>query len=126
MIIVNLPSCFIGFILGLSLAASGMSSDKIHQIANNPLINLLTLAIGAAYFTLFIGSRGQTLGKMVMGLKVIRTDGTDVGYALALGRWGGYLLSSFICMIGFLLPLFRSDNLALHDLICKTEVVKIR
>jgi uncharacterized RDD family membrane protein YckC len=108
------------------MAVSGASSDSIQQISNNPLINILGMAISALYFTLFIGSRGQTLGKMAMGLKVVRADGTDVGYALALGRWGGYLLSTLICFIGFLFPLFRSDNLALHDMICGTKVIKIR
>jgi uncharacterized RDD family membrane protein YckC len=49
----------------------------------------LGLLIGAVYFTAFIGSeRGQTLGQMALGIRVVGLDnGESIGYVRALIRW---------------------------------------
>src|SRR5262249_30957843 len=45
------------------------------------------------YFTLFHAARGQTLGKQLLGLRVITRAGERPRLLRAVGRTGGYLLS---------------------------------
>ncbi|HEY2182968.1 MAG TPA: RDD family protein, partial [Gaiellaceae bacterium] len=49
----------------------------------------LGLLVSLAYFTVLIGSdRGQTLGQMAMGIRVIDFNGGgSIGYGRALIRW---------------------------------------
>jgi hypothetical protein len=44
------------------------------------------LIFGAAYFTYFYGYTGQTIGKMVCGLKVVSTEGGLIGYRRAVSE----------------------------------------
>lgn len=86
---------------------------------------LIGMAIQCAYFTAMVGARGQTLGKMALRLKVVRADLSKVSYPRAFARYWGYLLSSLVLYVGFLMILFTKDRRALHDLVCDTRVIKI-
>ena len=48
------------------------------------------LIIEAAYFIYFYGYTGQTIGKMICGLKVVSVEGELIGYRRAFLRWIGY------------------------------------
>lgn len=77
------------------------------------------------YFTVSVGLFGNTVGKKVVGLKLIKEKtGEVLTMKDAYWRSMGYLMSSWTYMIGFILPLFREDKLALHDLLCGTRVVQ--
>lgn len=81
--------------------------------------------IGAiAYFILFWGAKGQTPGKMALGLYVITTDGQPMSYGKAAIRYLGYMVSGFILSIGFLMIAFDDAKRGLHDRIANTLVVK--
>jgi uncharacterized RDD family membrane protein YckC len=98
-------------------------------------IEMLVKTLGAAgiLFTLvpllysvgFVGWRGQTPGKMLLGLKIIRTDGEEVGYLRAFIRWIGTLISSFTLCIGYLMAAFTTHKRALHDYIAGTRVIRL-
>lgn len=78
-----------------------------------------------AYFVYFETSEKQaTIGKSVMGLKVIRQDGKKMETSDAIIRYLGKVLSAVIFMIGFLMVLFDDQKRSLHDRIAKTYVVK--
>jgi len=125
-ILLSVVGCVIGFVFGLAAGlSSGMDSQSV-ATGVQLVANALGMLVSAAYFTFMIGAKGQTVGKMVMGLKVLRADGGEVGFGLAFLRWIGYLISSVICLIGFIMAGFRDDRKALHDLIFSTQVVKIR
>jgi uncharacterized RDD family membrane protein YckC len=87
--------------------------------------NLLSFLLNVAYFVGFWVWRGQTPGKMALGIKVIRRDGSDVKLEAALLRYLGYLVSSVIFFIGFLWIAFDGRKQGLHDKIADTCVVKI-
>lgn len=91
------------------------------------LVNLLTFAVPAAYFTWMpVRFSGQTAGKIAAGLAVGRPDGSWMTYPRALGRWAGYLLSSLPLGLGFLAAAFTPGKRALHDFIVDTRVRKVR
>lgn len=68
---------------------------------------------------------GQTLGKMLMNIRVIKMDGSPIADADALLRYFGYLVGSFVVMLGFIWALFDPDNQGWHDKLAKTYVVKV-
>ena len=86
----------------------------------------LSVAIQCAYETFFIGKMGATPGKMALGLKVVRADGSPVDYARAAGRFFGKMLSGIILGIGYIMAGFDAQKRALHDMICDTRVIKAR
>jgi uncharacterized RDD family membrane protein YckC len=70
------------------------------------------------------GTTGQTLGKQVVGIKLIREqDGQPVGPGMAFVRGIAHILDSIPCDIGFLWPLWDAKNQTFADKVCSTVVV---
>ena len=67
-----------------------------------------------------------TVGKRIFALYVVRTDGSKIGFWLALARSLCYIVSELLLLVGFLLIALREDKRGLHDLICDTMVVRRR
>jgi uncharacterized RDD family membrane protein YckC len=93
------------------------------RMGSSVLANTL---LTAAYYTFFVGALGATPGKLALGLKVVRPDGSAVGYGRALARWAASILSGLILGIGYIMIAFDSEKRGLHDMICDTRVIKIR
>ena len=86
--------------------------------------SLLLVLIALCYFTLFVGFRGQTPGKMLLGLKIVRTTGEEIGYGRALVRWFGQCLGLLPLGLGFLMVALSRRKQGLHDKIAGTYVVR--
>jgi len=85
------------------------------------------VVLGYAYRVFFIGYCGQTPGKMAVRVKVIRTNGAEVGYVRAfLREVVGKFLSKLILGIGYLMVAVDSRKQGLHDKIADTYVVKLQ
>ncbi|AMV71292.1 hypothetical protein JCM30471_31280 [Desulfuromonas carbonis] len=83
-------------------------------------------ALGVIYYVGFTGYCGQTPGKMALRIKVIRTNGNDIGYGVALVRETvGKFLSTLILGIGYLMVAFDEQKQGLHDRLVKTYVIKL-
>ncbi|HXW81360.1 MAG TPA: RDD family protein [Acidimicrobiales bacterium] len=84
------------------------------------------LAIGILaflYCTYPVAAGGRTFGMAVAGLRVVRPDGSPVGWFQAVVRILALPLSFLTLGVGFLLILLRQDHRALQDLIGGTAVV---
>ncbi len=66
---------------------------------------------------------GQTPGKRMLGIRVVRMDGMPIRDVDAAIRFAGYLLNNFF-FIGWLWALIDKDNRGWHDLLAGTKVVK--
>jgi len=84
---------------------------------------LLNYAIAIAYETVFLRYRGATLGKMMLGLKVLRSNGDTLGWGISIGRYFMYLVSGIILLVGYVMAGFDSEKRALHDRVCDTRVI---
>lgn len=84
-----------------------------------------SLVIEAAYFTYFYGCTGQTIGKLICGLKVVSVEGGLIGYRRAFLRWIGYTISFYVFFLGFLWIVFDRDKQGWHDKIVGTFVIKV-
>ena len=84
----------------------------------------INLVIGAAYEIYFLSTRSATVGKLALGLKVIRADGGTLSVGQATGRFFAYTLDAyFTLLIGFIIAGFDTEKRALHDRICDTRVI---
>ncbi len=84
-----------------------------------PLILLLYLA----YDLFFLGKFSATPGKMALGLKVVRSDGSRIGIGRIIGRFFAERINNFIFCIGYIIAGFDDEKRALHDHLCDTRVV---
>jgi len=88
------------------------------------ILQLVLMVLTASYFAWFHSSRNMaTLGKMVVGIKVVRPDGTPITLARGIGRYFALMLSSFTMGVGYIMAAFTGRKQALHDMICDTLVV---
>lgn len=69
---------------------------------------------------------GGTVGKRLMGLRVVRRDGSPLGFVRSLARAVGYLLSTPFFNFGFVIALFHPESRALHDILSGALVVETR
>ena len=87
-------------------------------------ILMLGVALHVIYHTVLVGGCGQTVGKMLMGVAVVRRDGAPAGYGRALLRCVGGGLCLLTLGLGRLLVLFTRDRRALSDLVAGTRPVQ--
>ncbi len=88
---------------------------------------LLSLVTSSIYGMLMIGTWGGTVGKLVLGLRVVRfSDGGRVPYGLALGRQLAEILSLLGAGLGYLWVALTPSKRAWHDYLCDTRVVRVR
>ncbi len=81
------------------------------------------LFVAMAYFVLFHTFGGQTIGKMIMGIRVVSTSNVDLSPGTSFLRWVGYLVSCVPFGAGFYWSIFDKDHCAWHDRIAGTHVV---
>jgi uncharacterized RDD family membrane protein YckC len=89
------------------------------------LSNLASFIMSGIYFVLFWVWRGQTLGMMALGMKVIRVDGSALDLGRAIARYAGYLVSIIPLFLGFIWIAFDARKQGWHDKIADTVVVKL-
>ena len=76
------------------------------------------------YSFLLTGNRGQTLGKALCGIEVVRTSGDSIGYFRAFAReFLGKILSALPVGLGFFWMLISRRKRAWHDALVDSEVI---
>lgn len=93
------------------------------DIAISILFWFIYTAISLAYEIWFTGRFGGTLGKLLLGLRVVRSDGSPITYGRSTGRAFATWLSSLTLLIGYIIAAFDGEKRTLHDHICDTRVV---
>jgi uncharacterized RDD family membrane protein YckC len=86
-------------------------------------LTFVSMLIACLYEVIMIHQFGATLGKMAVGVKVIRTDGSGVSWGVSIGRYFMKIVSSLILGIGYIMAGFDDEKRALHDRVCDTRVV---
>ena len=114
-------------IVYLTLAMTGLGNvvDLTAPAIAAPLGAFLLLLNGA-YLVAFTAAGGQTIGKMLTGIKVVGDDGRRVAITAAVLRALGCLASFFTVGLGYIPALFTSDARALQDRVAGTRVVRSR
>ncbi len=98
-----------------------MSNVSVRAVNFSAVILLLVMAW--LYPVIFWMINGQTVGKRIMGLRVVRMDGKKMTFLGGLLRVLGYWLSAIVFFVGFLWVLFSNDRRAWHDKLAGTCVI---
>ncbi|WP_022972838.1 RDD family protein [Xanthomonas maliensis] len=123
----------IPLVLGLSLLGMGnmeaaFGNDEA-SVAMMIIVYGLSLLLPTLYFAWMQSTRYQaSLGKLACGIKVVRSDGSHVGFWRNFLRYLAYMLISVLTLgIGAVVSAFMAAlgarKQALHDKVCDTLVV---
>ena len=105
----------LGLLLGRGL---GIDGAKLLTGELNNIAWLIAILVGLSNSLLLPLVTGQSLGKMVAGLRIVTSDGSHPSFGSIIFRQTfGYL------GLGFLFSVFSSKGRALHDYLAGTEVV---
>src|SRR5262245_25288236 len=113
---------YIGYKVGLAAHGRLVSWDNA-----TPLVAFLTFGwtfLVTAYFVVFHGMDGKTIGKRLLGLRVVGSNNQAISYRRALLRWIGAL--GFGCAtigLSFLWILWSREKRAWHDYLARTWVI---
>jgi uncharacterized RDD family membrane protein YckC len=110
-------------VIYFTLRIVGLTLQDLPSLPKGPMIAFLLVQNGG-YLVAFTAG-GQTLGKMVAGIRVVAADPVstlDVGHALV--REAMWLLLAAPAGLGFLPALFTRDRRGLHDRLAGTRVVR--
>ncbi len=114
------------FVLGSLLALAGFAANQSATGEVGGLVVLFGYVLGFAYYIFFTGYCGQTPGKMALRIKVIRRDGSSIGYGRAAFREVlCKTISGLILGIGYLMVAFDEQKQGLHDRMADTYVIKL-
>lgn len=67
-------------LFGHRYATSTATNHSVGYTSSNPLTFVLWLAIGILYFTIFEATKGATIGKLILHLRVRNVDGTVIDW----------------------------------------------
>lgn len=70
-------------------------------------------------------NRGWSLGRALLGIVVVRPDGTAPGLGRLLGRELAHLLDTIALFVGWLWPLWDARRRTFADLLLRTEVYRV-
>ncbi len=114
---------YVGYKVGLAAHNRAVSMGNA-----GPLVVLLTLAgafLTTAYFVVFHGMDGQTVGKRVFHLRVVGAERQPIGYRRALLRWIAAVgLGAASIGLGVLWIVWSREKRAWHDYLARTWVVR--
>jgi uncharacterized RDD family membrane protein YckC len=118
----DISTRFFGFIIdSILVAAIGGAFG-----ANDAWVlgGIIGFVIGVGYQWIFLTrNNGQTPGKMFMGTRVVKADGTAITEIDVLMRYVGYLINSAVFGIGWLWAFIDPQKQGWHDKLARTYVV---
>jgi uncharacterized RDD family membrane protein YckC len=86
---------------------------------------LIFVGLGWFYVAgLECSSSQATIGKRWMGVKVTDANGERMSFLRSSCRYAAKYLSALPCFLGFIMPIFSSRGLALHDRLTDTRAVR--
>jgi uncharacterized RDD family membrane protein YckC len=101
-----------------------LASGTKFSLSNHQLASLIAAVIWEfIYFTYQWTLSGKTIGMAVLGIRVVKTDGTPIGARQAVIRTVTLPLSIIVFGLGFLGILTNRRRYAWHDRFAKTAVV---
>lgn len=115
-------------ILMMIIWAIGLPMTYLSAILQNPIIAFITVfvtyGIYLGYYPFFYGTSGQTIGKKIVGIRVVAANGYHLTIVTGILRFIGYIIASIPFGIGFIWMLFDDEQQNWPDKIAGTYVIK--
>ena len=106
---------------------SRYSGNDGARLLNSEINNtgwLIAILLGLTNLVIFPMFSGQSVGKMLTGLRIVKTDGRAASFGTILFRHTfGYLLTALTGFLGFLISVMNPKGRALHDFLAGTVVI---
>ena len=120
-VVLGILLALMSMLFGSSSAQGGQVSASLHGFSA-----LVYFVVVFAYYILMEGYMGQTVGKMLLGIKVIREDNGEVpGIKSAAIRTVLRLIDGlFFYLVAFISVLASGKNQRLGDMVAHTLVVR--
>lgn len=112
---------YVGYKVGLSAHGQVISGDNAAALF--AILTLGWLGLIGAYFIVMHGLGGQTIGKMLLGLRVVGDDRQPPSFRQAALRWLAAVGFAPIGL-GFLWVLWQPEKRGWHDFVARTWVVR--
>jgi uncharacterized RDD family membrane protein YckC len=129
-LVLGLPILIVAFLFFIPMGGVEAAVDRATSISPFfPLLNgfatLAWMVLVVAYEALMLAARGQTVGKKVLGIKVVTADGGPISRGQAWGRALIRQLFGLVPCLGLIdyLVAFGSERTCIHDVLAKTRVV---
>jgi uncharacterized RDD family membrane protein YckC len=104
--------------------APGPDSTNLPEVlVTMGLAMMISMAIPFLYEGFMLQARGQSLGKMALGVKVVTPEGNDISAGQA---WLRTFMKSLLAMplgLTYWVALFNDEKRTLHDMIANTRVI---
>ena len=101
--------------------------DTAITVFTGPLGLLASVLLGIGYQWYFLTQQdGQTPGKMLLDIRVVKADGSPLTGPDAAIRYIGYLVNSLVFFVGWFWAFFDNQRRGWHDLFTRTLVVKAK
>jgi uncharacterized RDD family membrane protein YckC len=110
--------------LGL-LAARVWRTDLSGAVGVQGLVTGCTLLFAALYVIVLHALEGQTIGKLIVRVRVVGLDGNPPALGASVLRFFAYAASLLPFGLGFVMAGLRTDRRALHDLLAGTRVERL-
>ena len=122
----------VGFLIGLGIGAIFVASGAMRPgntmavVLLQVVVQVVNMAMVVSYELYFIRKFDATPGKMALGVKVLRSDGSKLTAGRIVGRYFAAGLSALTLFIGYIMAGFDEEGRSMHDRICDTRVVKTK
>lgn len=122
----------IDYILLVSVPVISLLLGRFQEYDGTKLLNseasnagwLILILLIITNFVIFPLFSGQTVGKILTGLRIVKSDGSPASFSRLLVRHLiGYPITALTLGIGFLLAVLTANGRALHDYLAGTIVV---
>jgi uncharacterized RDD family membrane protein YckC len=114
----------LGYLIDLVIVA--IPAAILGGVTGSRIVADLVGGIGGLALGYLNGAQGQTPGKRVVGIKVLReSDGQLIGGGMGIVRAIVHILDAIPCYIGFLWPLWDAKKQTFADKIVGTVVIKL-
>ena len=109
----------------LSLLARIVWRSDAATLGIEGVLGTTTALFAALYVILLHALAGQTIGKLIVRVRVVGLDGAPPALGASVLRFFAYFASLLPFATGFIMAGLRSDRRALHDLLAGTRVERL-
>ena len=112
-LVISMVIVFAGLVVGVLLYVGGFAA-------------FVFIIAHFIFVVWLVTTRGQSPGKMAIGIKIVKTDGSSAKLGSVLLREIiGKIVSAIVLLLGFIWILFDGKRQGWHDKIAETVVVKV-
>lgn len=128
--LLRLGAALIDYIILLILPLTGLLSDKLvggdgFGVFTDRTIWFIAVIFSACNVILLPLLRGQSFGKMLTGIRIVRNDGNPASrWAILVRQTLGYVLTLATFGLGFFISALNGSGRTLHDFITGTVTVR--